>query len=106
MTVVMAKHYIDNLSEETLKGMTEKARSGVYPSCAPVGYRNVEGPGGRRILVSDADAAPVITDEAIPDPEPAGARHLRAGCGSSDSRFDPLVLTLETHDALLACRLF
>ena len=35
--VVMAKNHIDNLSEETRKGMTEKARSGVWPSYAPVG---------------------------------------------------------------------
>ena len=62
MTVVMAKHYVDNLSEETLKGMTEKARSGFYPSCAPVGYRNAEGLGARRILLPDANAAPVITE--------------------------------------------
>ena len=62
MAVVMAKHYIDNLSEETLKGMTEKARSGLYPSCAPVGYRNAEGPDARRILIPDAAAAPVITE--------------------------------------------
>ena len=62
MKVLMAKNYLDNLSEETLKGMTEKARSGFYPSYAPVGYRNAEGPGARRILVTDADASPVITE--------------------------------------------
>jgi hypothetical protein len=43
----MAKHYIDNLSEETRKGMLEKARSGIYPSYAPIGYRNTDGPGGK-----------------------------------------------------------
>src|SRR5712692_7968820 len=61
MTVVMAKHFIDNLSEETLKGMTEKARSGFYPSFAPIGYRNADGTGGKRILLPDGDTAPVIT---------------------------------------------
>jgi site-specific DNA recombinase len=61
MTVVIAKHFIDNLSEETLKGMTEKARSGFYPSFAPVGYRNADGTGGKRILLPDGDTAPVIT---------------------------------------------
>ena len=60
--VLMAKNFIDNLSEETTKGMLEKARSGIYPSFAPVGYRNVDGPNGKRILVRDADTAPVITD--------------------------------------------
>jgi len=38
--VLMAKNYIDNLSEETKKGMAEKAESGVFPHRAPVGYRN------------------------------------------------------------------
>ncbi len=36
----MAKNYIDNLSEETKKGMREKAEQGLYPSFAPIGYRN------------------------------------------------------------------
>ena len=40
--VLMAKNYIDNLSEETRKGMTEKAEQGVYPSYAPLGYINVK----------------------------------------------------------------
>jgi site-specific DNA recombinase len=39
--VLMAKNYVDNLSEETKKGMTEKARQGIYPSFAPLGYLNV-----------------------------------------------------------------
>ena len=30
--VVLAKNYIDNLSEETRKGMLEKARQGIWPS--------------------------------------------------------------------------
>jgi len=38
--VLMAKNYIDNLSEETRKGMNEKAAQGGYPHRAPVGYRN------------------------------------------------------------------
>ena len=46
--VLMAKNYIDNLSEEIRKGMREKAREGMWPSFAPLGYRNVEGPDGRR----------------------------------------------------------
>jgi DNA invertase Pin-like site-specific DNA recombinase len=61
MTVVMAKHFIDNLSEETLKGMTEKARAGVYPSFAPVGYVNADGPCGKRIIIPDAETAPIIS---------------------------------------------
>lgn len=38
--VLMAKNYSDNLSEEVQKGMNEKARQGLWPSCAPIGYIN------------------------------------------------------------------
>lgn len=38
--VVLAKNFIDNLSEETAKGMLEKASQGHWPSTAPYGYRN------------------------------------------------------------------
>jgi site-specific DNA recombinase len=50
------------LAEETRKGMTEKARTGNYPSCAPMGYRNVDSGNGKRIIAPDPDAAPIITD--------------------------------------------
>jgi site-specific DNA recombinase len=42
--------------------MTEKALAGIYPSCAPIGYRNVDGPDGKRIIVPDPDSAPVVTE--------------------------------------------
>ena len=38
--VVLAKNYIDNLSEETSKGMKAKAELGLWPSYAPLGYIN------------------------------------------------------------------
>ncbi len=38
--VVLANNYINNLSEEVRKGMTEKASQGVWPSVAPIGYLN------------------------------------------------------------------
>ena len=38
--VLMAKNYIDNLSEEIRKGMNEKVNQGYYPSLAPLGYYN------------------------------------------------------------------
>ena len=60
--VLMARNYSLNLAEETVKGMTEKARAGLYPSFAPVGYRNVDGADGKRIIVPDPDAASVITE--------------------------------------------
>jgi site-specific DNA recombinase len=37
--VLMAKNYVDNLSEETRKGMLEKAEQSIWPSFAPLGYR-------------------------------------------------------------------
>jgi site-specific DNA recombinase len=60
--VLMARNYSLNLGEETVKGMTEKARAGLYPSCAPVGYRNADGASGKRVIISDPDAAPMITE--------------------------------------------
>jgi site-specific DNA recombinase len=59
--VLMAKNYIDNLSEETSKGMLEKAAQGHWPSFAPLGYRNVTDPNGKRIIEPDPALAPVIT---------------------------------------------
>ena len=57
---VLAKNYIENLSEETRKGMTEKATQGYWPSCAPIGYINVGRKDERRIIVPDKITAPII----------------------------------------------
>jgi len=57
--VLMAKNYIDNLSEETKKGMREKAEQGIYPSFAPLGYVNVECD-GKRYIQPDPKLAPLI----------------------------------------------
>jgi hypothetical protein len=58
--VLMAKNYIDNLSEETRKGMLQKARQGIWPSYAPLGYLNVMGSDGKRTIRPDSQLAPVI----------------------------------------------
>ena len=58
--VLMAKNYIDNLSEETRKGMTEKAEQGLWPSNAPLGYKNVTRPDGKKTIVPDESAATII----------------------------------------------
>ena len=58
--VLMAKNYIDNLSEETRKGMLEKAEQGIWPSAAPRGYRNADGANGKRVIERDPDVAPQI----------------------------------------------
>ena len=57
---LMAKNYIDNLSEEARKGLREKAEQGHYPSKAPVGYRNMLGVNGKRGIELDPDTAPVV----------------------------------------------
>ena len=38
--LLMAKNYIDNLSEEVKKGMREKVAQGGFPNKAPIGYFN------------------------------------------------------------------
>src|ERR1035441_6445736 len=48
--VLMAKSYIDNLSEEVRKGMTGKSETGMWPSYAPHGYRNVRGHDGKNVI--------------------------------------------------------
>jgi len=58
--LLVAKNYIDNLSEETVKGMDRKAQEGYYPTRAPLGYRNVMGPAGKRTIEPDPDYAPLV----------------------------------------------
>ncbi len=58
--VLVAKNYVDNLSEETRKGMIEKARQGIWPSFAPLGYKNVERADKKRIIVPDETLIPVV----------------------------------------------
>ncbi|RUR13509.1 recombinase family protein [Legionella sp. km772] len=58
--VLMAKNYIDNLSEETRKGMNEKAEQGIWPSFAPLGYLNVTGDDGKKIIIPDKENAQFI----------------------------------------------
>jgi site-specific DNA recombinase len=55
--VVLAKNYIDNLSEEIRKGMAEKRAQGGWPHKAPVGYRNV-----KKELVIDPETAPYVRE--------------------------------------------
>jgi len=60
---LMAKNYIDNLSEETRKGMLEKAEQGIYPSYAPLGYKNCEAKKDGKVLKYlevDEQRAPII----------------------------------------------
>ena len=58
--VLMAKNYIDNLSEEARKGMQEKAEQGIWPTKTPLGYRNITGRDGKKIIAADPAIAPLI----------------------------------------------
>src|SRR5262245_2788272 len=58
--VLMAKNYIDNLSEEARKGMQEKAEQGIWPTKCPLGYRNITGSDGKKIIAADPAIAPLI----------------------------------------------
>jgi len=58
--VLMAKQYVENLSEEVKEGMREKAEQGIWPSKAPLGYVNAPGPDGKKIIVVDAATAEIV----------------------------------------------
>jgi DNA invertase Pin-like site-specific DNA recombinase len=59
--VLMAKNYIDNLSEEVKKGLHTKASQHLWPSFAPPGYRNAVDGAGKRIIEPDPVLGPVVT---------------------------------------------
>jgi DNA invertase Pin-like site-specific DNA recombinase len=59
--VLMAKNYIDNLSDEVRKGLRTKAAQGLWPSFATLGYVNTAGPDGKRIIVPDPVLGPIVT---------------------------------------------
>ena len=59
--VLMAKNYIDNLSEEVKKGVRTKAAQGLWPSYARLGYVNTVRSDGKRIIVPDPVLGPVVT---------------------------------------------
>lgn len=56
---LMAKQYVENLSEEASKGMLGKAKAGHWPSVAPIGYLNGKVDGKNRIVL-DPESATII----------------------------------------------
>src|SRR6266508_2840833 len=59
----IAGWYSENLGVEVKKGMYQKARSGGWPTFAPIGYKNVRVDGSRKAeskLVIDEEVAPLI----------------------------------------------
>ena len=55
--VLMAKSYLDNLSEEVKKGQQQKVKEGHYPGKSPFGYRKDPQTGGHE---PDPATAPVV----------------------------------------------
>lgn len=58
--VLIAKNYIDNLSEEIKKGRAEKIKQGGYPHKAPVGYKNIRDDSGKSTIAIDESKAPFV----------------------------------------------
>jgi DNA invertase Pin-like site-specific DNA recombinase len=58
--VAVAENYSDNLSEETRKGMREKAEQGIWPSQAPIGYINMTLGSGKRGISTDPERASLV----------------------------------------------
>ena len=58
--VLMAKNYVDNLSEETRKGLQEKAEQGIWPLRAPLGYRTVERSDKKKVIELDDEIARLV----------------------------------------------
>jgi len=54
--VLMAKNYIDNLSEEVKKGFQQKCELGEYPATPPLGYKRLN----TKTIVIDQQTAPMV----------------------------------------------
>ena len=52
-----SKYFVDNLSENTKRGLRQKLRRGEWPGWAPVGYLNDK---LEHIVVSDAERSPLV----------------------------------------------
>ena len=57
--VVLARNYVNNLSEEVKKGMAQKLAEGGWNHVAPFGYRNTRA-NGRAIVEPDPETMPVV----------------------------------------------
>ena len=58
--VSMAAYISHNISAEAKKGMKAKAEAGLYPSVAPLGYKNTANANGVKIIVRDTKTAPLV----------------------------------------------
>ena len=60
--VLMARNYVDNLSEEVRKGTAHQGGPRALAFVCALGYVNVDGPDGKRIIVPDPILGPMMTD--------------------------------------------
>lgn len=60
MMVVIARYYVDNLREEVIKGLEERACQGWFPGRASYGYVNLRLDTGQSIIVPDEANAPKV----------------------------------------------
>jgi hypothetical protein len=106
MKVLMAENYIDNLFEEARKGRQEKAEQGIWPTKTPLGYRNITGPDGKKIIPTKPAIAPLIAKlfewyargdislkEAARNAHEAGLAYPRSGGKVPVSTFTPSCAT-------------
>ena len=54
-----SKYYVDNLSENTKRGLRQKVRRGEYPSIAPIGYINDI---RNKTIITDKRRAPIVVE--------------------------------------------
>ena len=59
MAFSQSKYYVDNLSENTKRGLRQKVRLGHYPSGAPIGYINDV---RKKIIIIDKRRAPLVVE--------------------------------------------
>lgn len=60
INVCVAKKKVDDLSEDTKRGMKQKAAMGWFPGYAPTGYLNVQNKARMNIIIIDAERGPHV----------------------------------------------
>lgn len=88
LKVLIAKSYIDNLQEEIKKGTRTKARLGLWPTVAPIGYLNVTRD-GVKIIVPDPERAPIVRKMF--------ERYAKGGCSLKDIQVYATMLGLTSR---------
>ena len=79
LKVLMAKNYIDNLSEEIRKGLQEKCAQGYYPSSLPIGYVNKPNATGKKEIYVCRKRKERRRDQGDPGAAQDGIQYLYYG---------------------------